>query len=794
MRTKRISIISLIAAAVVAFSLALLGGAKLTLANTDPVFAFESGAYVKLSEDGGLRFRLQMDENTATEIKANAEETLYFYVASAERMAEVTDGEGAKALFTAGNAWEVEVDKAKIYAGKDGEGAADGYYYANVLLDINTLGASNGAYYTTDFVAAATLFDGNEYTSFVKSVNRSLQETASAGALRGGFYEEIAETYAWLGTEYPMVAKTAEDYQALLSAADIDSLYYVLDGVEDTEGLAETYGTAMISGGAANGIQYSDYAGYYQSWAALTTDLPVGTAVEVEMDVFVTGSFDGECSAIQAVDTVWSNAGGEANEGANLLAAVTGESGWHTISFAATVRDYNALRLNLAYKVLDTSGVGNAVYIVADHRSVKAFNYKNVVISPIYSMAAGSQKITGANGFYHAAMGIPTDLELNTAVTVSMDIKITGTVANAWVNSRIINVDSVNAGDKGVKAYADLYAAPQSGAPDGWLTLTFDTAIRSFSGLTYDTAFPVVDTGSVGNGIYLCAYNFKSAASFVYKNLTITSKGYKTLASGGANSVGNGFYQSYAGLTTDLPVGTAVEVQMDVNVTGSFNEWSGVYAVDSLYSDYAANGKVVISSVTAESGWHTITFTATVRNFDRLTFSSQYAVQDTSTIGNAVYIMTQNPSVAAFNYRNVTISAVYAMQSGGANTTGNGYYQTLTGIKTNLAVGTSVTVEMDVKVTGLFDNQYCYVDVVTGVWSTSGGESKGEGITSLIVTGDTGWHHVTFTATVLDLACLRNNTQYPVVDTSDIGKAVYIITQNRSADSFSYKNVTITAN
>ena len=143
--------------------------------------------------------------------------------------------------------------------------------------------------------------------------------------------------------------------------------------------------------------------------------------------------------------------------------------------------------------------------------------------------------------------------------------------------------------------------------------------------------------------------------------------------------------------------------------------------------------------------------------------------------------------------KNVTVIDGTAMTAGGANNTGNGYYQSYTGLKTNLEVGTAVTVEMDVFVTGTF-NEYSYIDVVKDVWSVAGGESKdGTSITSTIITGDSGWHHVTFTATVKNFSALRMNTQYEVQDTSAIGNAVYLIVQNRSESSFNYKNVTITA-
>ena len=267
MRTKRISIIALFVAMCAAFTMLFVTTAK--VAKADPAtFAFEEGAYVKLNGDGGLRFRLKMDEDTANEIKGNANETLYFYVASATRMEEVTTGAGAKALFTAGNAWEVEVDKDKIYAGKDELGADDGYFYANVLIDANNIGADDAAklaYRTTDFVAAATVYNSSStsYTSFVKSVERSMQDTASAGALRGGYYGQIVTgvgaPYSWLGTSanYAIVAANAADYTALATALSANAdLYFYLNDVVDSSNLRDTYANGGIS----------QYTVKYQNW------------------------------------------------------------------------------------------------------------------------------------------------------------------------------------------------------------------------------------------------------------------------------------------------------------------------------------------------------------------------------------------------------------------------------------------------------------------------------------------------------------------------------------------------
>ena len=116
MNTKsiKVGLIALLMAMISAFALAFVTGGKAVMAETEPVFGFESGAYVKLADDGGLRFRLKMDAETATEIKTDDNKTLYFYVASAARMAGVFTGADAAALYPT-YAWRVEAAKNKIY-------------------------------------------------------------------------------------------------------------------------------------------------------------------------------------------------------------------------------------------------------------------------------------------------------------------------------------------------------------------------------------------------------------------------------------------------------------------------------------------------------------------------------------------------------------------------------------------------------------------------------------------------------------------------------------------------------
>ena len=128
----------------------------------------------------------------------------------------------------------------------------------------------------------------------------------------------------------------------------------------------------------------------------------------------------------------------------------------------------------------------------------------------------------------------------------------------------------------------------------------------------------------------------------------------------------NNYYQSFTGLSTDLAVGTKVAVSMDVYVTGTYDQYSGgIRWVDTLYSTaggevWEAPTIVSIATMDANKGqWIHVEFEATVHNFAVLRSGVEYATQDMSAFGNAVYLFAKGfKSVASFNYKNVVITAL----------------------------------------------------------------------------------------------------------------------------------------
>jgi hypothetical protein len=140
---------------------------------------------------------------------------------------------------------------------------------------------------------------------------------------------------------------------------DIASFHIFFKDVEVLD-MTTVDGTAMPAG-----VQKLEPDAYYQSIVGLSTDYAAGTKVTVEMDIYVTGIYD-VYSAIRWVDSVYTVDGGEI-KGTSTIADYdmmnASAGGWLHVSFDATVRDFDALRLNPSYPVMDVSSSGNAVFI-----------------------------------------------------------------------------------------------------------------------------------------------------------------------------------------------------------------------------------------------------------------------------------------------------------------------------------------------------------------------------------------------------------------------------------------------
>lgn len=293
--------------------------------------------------------------------------------------------------------------------------------------------------------------------------------------------------------------------------------------------VAEVGGTAMPTGTSKTDVT----GGYYQSVVGFASSYEVGTTVKVEMSIYVTGEFD-EYSYIKWVDTVWTTDGGEINaEGEVMTSAQMTENlgKWTRVSFYATVREFDVLRMNSAYPTMDVSAIEKGVYLVAaNFLEDKSFNYKDVVIvnendtNPGVAMLTGTKSKT--NGYYQAFGVLDTDLEVGTTVTVTMEIKVTGT-HDEW-GGEIRWVGSVWTTDGGeVNAEPLILDVRTLSASDKlqWVRVTFEATVCKFDVLRANNQqFDTMDVSTEGNGIYLFAKNFTSAESFNYRNVEIKAK------------------------------------------------------------------------------------------------------------------------------------------------------------------------------------------------------------------------------------------------------------------------------
>ena len=599
-------------------------------------------------------------------------------------------------------------------------------------------------------------------------------------------------------------------------------------------------GTAMPEGTQ----KVTNPNGYYQSAVGLSVEYAVGSTVQVEMDVFVTGTYDQWSDGILLIDEVYTRDGGEIhNDSIKLVGVATMEENagkWIHLSFKATVRDFSVLRTSGEFATIDVSSAGNAVFLFAKNfKSAESFNYKNVEITLIENvepdepeqpeqpeepeqptepevpeiggteMPMGTQK-TNPDQFYQSAVGISTEYAAGTFVKVEMDVYVTGTTNDYSYISWVDTVWGDNAVNKEIKVATHELMSANAGK---WLHLEFYAFVRDFDALRRDASYPTIDVSGAGTGVFIMAANFTSANTFKYNNVVITAAEDvvgKAMPAGTEKTSGaNGYHQAFVGIPTDLAVGSMVTVKMEVYITGSYDQYSdGIRWVDTVWTndggEVNASTKIVdLATIEANQGkWIVVEFEATVRNFAVLRANPSYGTTDTSSYGNAIYLFAKDfKSAESFHYKNVTIMADNpgeAVPSGTQKTSNaNGYYQAFVGLSTDFEVGTSVKVSMDIKITGTYTEWSSGIKWVDTLWTNDGGEvNVAPTIVSIAVMEENGssWIHVEFEATVRNFSVLRDGVEYATVDMSSYGNAVYLFAKGfTSAESFNYRNVVITA-
>ena len=167
-------------------------------------FVMEDGVSAKLSNGGGIRFRVKMDETTGLSVK-NGESALKIVVAPYYYFDKGVD-------YAIANGQKIDVEKAKVYQ----EGGA---YYANgCITDIKEANRK------LNLQAVAVISSGETVTKQtavnVNAKGNMYDVLTSAVLDASGSYEKtifkIAAYSAWFGTEsYPITVLTDTEYNTL---------------------------------------------------------------------------------------------------------------------------------------------------------------------------------------------------------------------------------------------------------------------------------------------------------------------------------------------------------------------------------------------------------------------------------------------------------------------------------------------------------------------------------------------------------------------------------------------------
>ena len=758
LKKKRAGLISVLATAFVAtmaFAGITANQAVASAAGENNVFVMENGASLKISEEGGIRFRVQMDEAQKNYITENDNVTLHFVVAPNEFFNAVPAVNGVYDYYNKlSKKIVINVDETKIYEENGAywaNGCLTNVYAANRNLDFTMLAYTHDA--STDAYDYADAELSNVRGALTDVLSQAVVYTDAQGT---SYTEDVFEcgAYNWFGTEeYPIQINNLETYNNLVSKVNggaefsaytinvsdkvptegreafdegktvnvqnscvvkfcyaDGTLYkkyvvkegetisvpngpagatdqYVFAGWDiDEDGKADKVDTTIMNSATYTAVYEKAYEimpegvqkipgsngeVYRHAFVGLTTDLDVGTTVEVTMEVFVTAASNkiNEQASIKWVDTVWSS-GGEVKAAPNIVDYATmteNEGKWIKVSFFATVRNFAVLRSGTQYEKIDTSAYGNAVYLMASNfMSGPSFNYRNVEMTEVNAMPEGTEKTQNANGYRQAIAGLSTNFAVGTTVAVEMDVYVTGMYDQ--YSTGIVWVDTVHTTAGGESnATTKLVSVADMDANVGkWIHLSFNATVRNFDVLRLGTEYEKVDTSAYGNAVFLMANGFKSADSFIYKNVEMTEVNAMPTAVGKIAGNARQYTQSFVGLSTNFAEGTAVTVEMDIYITGTYDQWSnGIYWVDTVWTtsggELNATTKIVsVEMMDANKGkWIHVTFDATVRNFAVLRLNDkEYATMDTSAYGNAVYLAVNSfTSAASFNYKNVVIKA-----------------------------------------------------------------------------------------------------------------------------------------
>lgn len=306
----------------------------------------------------------------------------------------------------------------------------------------------------------------------------------------------------------------------------------------------------------------------------------------------------------------------------------------------------------IIFTMIDGDEIGNVTMFIDDityeelwpEDLVQDYDYK---LS--YSSAALTQGLWYGTDCFEINAGVEHASE-----TVIFNMEVCGN-ANPESGSRCVGImstynnTSASKNDLLAPAVSDWNFIDSSLISTGvWNKVSFKVTLNS-EGKTYFSAqFFAQEVSTYAYDLYI-------------KNIEIELKndpGGTAMPDGVAK--GDGFRQSFVGLSTEYEVGTNVRVTMKIYITGEYigaSCLSVINGVNELGTITAAPDFAVYADMEAHQGeWFEVEFDAIVGNYSELAFSGFPTISGLE-YGNAVYISSLFfASVNSFNYKDVVIS------------------------------------------------------------------------------------------------------------------------------------------
>lgn len=285
---------------------------------------------------------------------------------------------------------------------------------------------------------------------------------------------------------------------------------------------------------------------------------------------------------------------------------------------------------------------------------------KNVTCN-LDKFASGTrvESFDNGNGTYVSLLTIPTELEAGTNVEVSLDIGIRASTKWSHLKTAIGTWPTKpypNHRDQDVVVNKDL------GQYADWKNLTFSTKVLNEKKINFHNGKDGHTHEFEGNYILLYFWGHTNTDAFYYKPETLKVSALNSLIPAGGETNGSPYHQSLAVIPSELELGTSVEVEFDALLTGKFDAASQIYWIDKVYT--AEGGEANADDTRIEklfdysnTGWQHIKFAANIRDFQALRVYVGYPVYDTSKMGKGVYLLSMNPSVDSFTFKNAVITA-----------------------------------------------------------------------------------------------------------------------------------------